>query len=76
MPDGHHVVGKSQNFPENIPLFLQKNAGDPAIKVTIPYPAFVQYFILFSPGLCPKAQDTLTATAQRDTPKRSGGIEC
>ena len=38
--DGHHVVGKSQNFPESIPLFLQKNAGDPAIKVAIPHPAF------------------------------------
>jgi hypothetical protein len=32
-PDMHHVIGKSQNYPENIPLFLQKHAGDPAIKV-------------------------------------------
>jgi hypothetical protein len=32
-PEAHHVIGISQNFPENIPTFLQKNRGDPAIKV-------------------------------------------
>jgi len=32
-PEAHHVIGVSQNFPENIPTFLQKNGGDPAIKV-------------------------------------------
>lgn len=26
-------VGKSQNYPENVSLFLQKYAGDPAILV-------------------------------------------
>jgi hypothetical protein len=31
--DSHHVIGKSQNHPENIPLFLQKHAGDPGVKV-------------------------------------------
>jgi hypothetical protein len=31
--DTHHAIGVSQNFSENIPLFLQKHAGDPAIKV-------------------------------------------
>jgi hypothetical protein len=35
-PDAHHVIGKSQNHPENIPLFLQKHAGDPAVKVSSP----------------------------------------
>src|ERR1700733_13239137 len=29
----HHVIGNSQNYPENIPNFLQKYAGDPAVKV-------------------------------------------
>jgi hypothetical protein len=33
MPNVHHVIGKSQNQPENIPMFLQKHAGDPAIAV-------------------------------------------
>jgi len=32
-PDVHHVIGRSQNYPENISLFLQKYADDPAIKV-------------------------------------------
>jgi len=32
-PEAHHVIGVSQNFPENIPTFLQKNRGDPAIKL-------------------------------------------
>jgi hypothetical protein len=32
-PEAHHVIGKSQNSPENVPLFLQKFAGDPAVKV-------------------------------------------
>ena len=34
-PEAHHVIGKSQNFPENIPLFLQRHAGDPAVKVVL-----------------------------------------
>jgi hypothetical protein len=33
--DAHHVIGKSQNNPQNVPLFLQVNAGDPAVKVWI-----------------------------------------
>lgn len=32
-PDLHHNIGKSQNFPESIPLFLQKHMDDPAVKV-------------------------------------------
>jgi hypothetical protein len=32
-PEVHHVIGVSQNGPINIPLFLQRFAGDPAIKV-------------------------------------------
>ena len=34
-PEVHHVIGKSQNFPENIPLLLKKYAGNPAIKIFI-----------------------------------------
>ena len=34
-PEVHHVIGKSQNLPEAIPLFLQKHAGDPAVKVCV-----------------------------------------
>jgi hypothetical protein len=32
-PKAHHHIGKSQNFPENIYSFVQKNRDDPAIKV-------------------------------------------
>lgn len=28
-----HVMGKSQNYPKNIPLFLRKHSEDPAVKV-------------------------------------------
>lgn len=32
-PGVHHTIGVSQNFPENISVFLERNGGDPAIKV-------------------------------------------
>jgi hypothetical protein len=32
-PDVHHCIGKSQNEPEHIGLFVQKHSGDPAVKV-------------------------------------------
>jgi len=33
----HHVIGKSQNFPEDINVFLQKNSEDPAAKVMLSF---------------------------------------
>jgi hypothetical protein len=33
-PEARFHVRKSQNYPENIPLFLQRHLGDPAIKVS------------------------------------------
>jgi hypothetical protein len=35
IPEAHHCIGKSQNHPEHMPLFLQSHARDPAIKVTL-----------------------------------------
>jgi len=32
-PEAHFHVGKSQNHPEHIPLFLQRHLGDPAVRV-------------------------------------------
>lgn len=32
-PEDHHVIGVSQNLPENIPQLLQKKGNDPAMKV-------------------------------------------
>ena|ERR1700722_1958804 len=34
-PHAHHIIGETQNDPESIPTFLQKHAGDPAVKVRI-----------------------------------------
>ena len=31
----HHVIGKSQNSPEDIYTFLSENLDDPAVKVSI-----------------------------------------
>jgi len=33
-PDIHHIIGQSQNFPENIVLFQARNSDDPAVKVS------------------------------------------
>jgi hypothetical protein len=33
-PHLHHCIGKSQNEPEHIGLFVQKHSGDPAVKVS------------------------------------------
>lgn len=35
-PEEHHVIGQSQNFPEDLACFMQANIGDPAIEVS-PY---------------------------------------
>ncbi|KAH7917303.1 hypothetical protein BV22DRAFT_1135525 [Leucogyrophana mollusca] len=35
-PEAHFHVAKSQNYPENICLFLRKHTGDPAIKDFMP----------------------------------------
>ena len=32
-PSIHYQLDSNQNYPEQIPLFLQRHAGDPAIKV-------------------------------------------
>ena len=38
----HHVIGKSQNFPEDINIFLQKNSEDPAAKVILSFCGYVK----------------------------------
>ena len=34
-PEAHHAIGKTENTPEDVGLFVQKHAGDPAFKVQI-----------------------------------------
>jgi hypothetical protein len=36
-PEAHFHVSKSQNYPQNIPLFLQRHTRDLAIKVSAAY---------------------------------------
>lgn len=33
-PNSRYHIGKTQNQPEHIVTFVQKNSGDPAVKVT------------------------------------------
>lgn len=33
-PESRHIISDTQNMPENIPLFLQNNANDPAVQVS------------------------------------------
>ncbi|KAG0693482.1 hypothetical protein DFH29DRAFT_1007258 [Suillus ampliporus] len=42
-PEARFHVGKSQNYPENILLFLQRHSGDPAVKDFVPN---LQHFLL------------------------------
>lgn len=32
-PEVHHNIGKSENYPEHVGTFVQRNTGDPAVKV-------------------------------------------
>jgi hypothetical protein len=32
--DEHHIIGRSQNFPEELTRFVQSNIDDPATKVS------------------------------------------
>ena len=38
----HHVIGKSQNFPEDINIFLWRNSEDPAAKVILLFHGYVK----------------------------------
>jgi hypothetical protein len=32
-PEGHYAIGKTQNMPLDLTVFVQRYSGDPAIKV-------------------------------------------
>jgi hypothetical protein len=32
-PEAHHMIGKTENSPEHLGLFVQKHSGDPAVEV-------------------------------------------
>jgi hypothetical protein len=67
-PDVRYHVGSTQNHPENIPLFLQKHAGDPAIKVSH-FIAASQLQISHTQvqtEFCPSLESTSSSTHQKD----------
>ena len=47
----HHVIGKSQKFPEDINIFLQKNSEDPAAKVILSFLDYIKLIKQISIGL-------------------------
>ena len=52
-PDAHFHIGKSQNSPENVMMFLHKHSEDPAIKVS------PSHLIVVTRGLPSEQQDFL-----------------
>ena len=57
VPEQHHVIGKSQNFPEEINSFLLKNSHNPAAKVALLYLSADTFYIKLDTGLSPEAED-------------------
>jgi hypothetical protein len=57
-PEAHHAIGTSHNYPEDIPLFLQKYAGDPAIKVNkLKFPSHICHLLFSGQDFVPKLKD-------------------
>ena len=54
--DAHFHIGKSQNSPENVMMFLRKHSEDPAIKVSQSLRRPCQSLPIQITGLSPKAQ--------------------
>ena len=57
VPEQHHVIGKSWNFPNDINVFLQSNFDDPAVKVSrVVFTSDTELTVWASTGLPPKTQ--------------------
>ncbi|KIK14840.1 hypothetical protein PISMIDRAFT_75455, partial [Pisolithus microcarpus 441] len=67
LPEVHYVIGKSQNTPEDVTQFVQKNFGDPAVK------GFVQKLKLH---LLPHIRDLHTQGHASDTKKHPFCYAC
>ncbi|KAG2056121.1 hypothetical protein BDR06DRAFT_981565 [Suillus hirtellus] len=65
-PEAHFHIGKSQNYPKNITLFLQRNLGDPAVKDFLPK---LQRFLL------PKIKEILTGERRTTSTPASSDSE-
>lgn len=73
-PDMHHAIGKSQKLSESIPIFLQRHAGDPSIKVKVSFVcrklclSFDQDFVpKLKEHILPRIRDILWKEAASDS---------
>jgi hypothetical protein len=69
--DEHHVIGQSQNFPEELTRFVQTNLGDPATRVS-PLPILACWTTELM-GTCPgfrfQAQGSYSASYHSHPPR-------
>jgi len=49
-PDEHHVIGQSQNFPEDLTSFMQSNVGDPAVEVSFSVLVIMSLNLIMQPA--------------------------
>ena len=62
----HHVIGMSQNFPEDINIFLQRNSEDPAAKVISSFRGCVKLIKQISVGLPTEPQGPSSTSYSRN----------
>ena len=62
----HHVISQSQNFPEDINLFLQKYSKDPAAKVISSFRGYIKLIMQTSVGLPTESQGPPSASHSRN----------
>jgi len=63
-PGAQYNMGKSQKFPVHIPTFLQRNEGDPAIKVSSFSPSHLSSLIHLRQNFFSKLRDHLLPRVQ------------
>ena len=72
-PDVHHVISKSENFPENILLFQACNSDDPAVKVNCSLPLVVTIADELRTGFYSKFESSPSAT-RKNPPLRYSAV--
>jgi hypothetical protein len=70
-PQVRYNIGKTENFPIHVPTFLQKNDGDPAIKVNSTLLYMSPYIDDITAELFSKIEGTFASSHPRGTSTRS-----
>lgn len=70
-PQVQYNIGKTENFPMHVPTFLQKNDGDPAIKVNSTLLYMSLYIDDMIAELFPKIEGIFASSHPRGTSMRS-----